>query len=189
MVLLGWPSKKEKLGIPHNIVKEVMVNAQQDVGVLRDVGMSDLKNILIPVGTGPNARLALELASYLAGQDGVMVTALRLMPVDVDEEKKEDHLLHLQEIVEEELGEMPPYIRLKTVSSPSVVEGILSETESHAYDLMIIGASENVFSSQYVFGALNDALIEDVTCSMMIVRRYQPETALWFRQRIKRIEE
>jgi len=189
MVLLGWPSKKEKLVIPHNIIKEVMVNAQQDVGVLRDVGMSDLKNILIPVGTGPNARLALELASYLAGQDGIMVTALRLMPLDVDEEKKEDHLLHLQEIVEEELGEMPPYIRLKTVSSPSVVEGILSETESHAYDLMIIGASENVFSSQYVFGALNDALIEDVTCSMMIVRRYQPETALWFRQRIKRIEE
>lgn len=189
MVLLGWPSKNEKLGIPHNIIKEVMVGAQQDVGVLRDVGMSDLKNILIPVGTGPNAHLALELASYLAGQDGIMVTALRLMPMDVDEEKKEDHLLHLQEIVEEELGEMPPYIRLKTVASPSVVEGILSETESHAYDLMIIGASEEVFSPKYVFGALNDALIEDVSCSMLIVRRYQPETALWFRQRIKRIEE
>ena len=84
---------------------------------------------------------------------------------------------------------MPPYIRLKTVASPSVVEGILSETESQQYDLMIIGASEEVFSSKYVFGALNDALIEDVTCSMLIVRRYQPETALWFRQRIKRIEE
>ena len=189
MVLLGWPSKKEKLVIPHNIIKEVMVSAQQDVGVLRDVGMDELKNILIPVGTGPNARLALELASYLAGQDGITVTALRLMPLDVDEEKKEDHLLHLQEIVEEELGGMPPYIRLKTVASASVVEGILSETESHAYDLMIIGASENVFSPKYMFGALNDALIEDVTCSMMIVRRYQPETALWFRQRIKRIEE
>ena len=66
MVLLGWPSSKEKLGIPHNILKEVMVSAQKDVGVLRDVGINHLKNILIPVGTGPNARLALELASYLA---------------------------------------------------------------------------------------------------------------------------
>ena len=32
MVLLGWPSTKEKLGIPNNILKEVMVSAQQDVG-------------------------------------------------------------------------------------------------------------------------------------------------------------
>ncbi len=189
MVLLGWPSQKEKLDIPHNILKEVMVSAQKDVGVLRDVGINHLENILIPVGTGPNARLALELASYLADQNGIRVTALRLMPEGLDEEKREDHLLHLQEIVEEELGEMPPYIRLKTTAAPTVVEGILSETESRRYDLMIIGASEQVFSPKYVFGALNDALIKDISCSMLIVRRYQPETALWFRQRIKRIEE
>lgn len=189
MVLLGWPSKTQKLVIPHNIIKEVMVSAHQDVGVLRDSGMNDLKNILVPVGTGPNARLALQLTSYLAVQDGVRVTALRLMPEDVDDEKKEDHILHLQEIIEEELSEVPPYLRLKTVACPSVVEGILSETETHNYDLMIIGASEQVFSPKYIFGALNDALIEEVTCSMLIVRRFEPEAALWFHQRIRRIEE
>lgn len=189
MVLLGWPSKDEKIKIPHNIIKEVLVTAHQDVGVFRDRGMTQLNKILVPVGTGPNAHMALSLASELASHGGVQITALRLMPPDLDEEKKEDELLHLQVIIEEELGEIPDYVTPLAVAAPSVVEGILSETQNHAYDLMIIGASEEVFSPKYVFGALNDVLIEEVTCSTLIVRRYQPESALWVRQRIKKIEE
>ena len=189
LVLLGWPSQTAKLAIPHNIIKEVMVSAHRDVGVLRDRGMDGLKRILVPVGSGPNTRLALQLAAELAFDQDVHVTALRFVPTHLDEETREDQALHLQEIIEEDLGRIPEFITPITVEAESVVECIRSETQQHPYDLMIIGSSENVFSPKYVFGALNDALIESVPCSMLIVRRFQPETALWFRQRIKKLEE
>ena len=189
LVLLGWPSRDEKIKIPHNIIKEVLVNAHQDVAVFRDRGMNDLKHILVPVGTGLNAHMALQIASELVCMNGSQITALRLMPKELDDEKKEDELLHLQEIIEEELGEIPSNLTPRTVTASSVVDGILAETKNNAYDLMIIGASEEVFSPKYVFGALNDVLIEEVGCSTLIVRRYQPESALWFHQRIKKIEE
>ena len=189
LVLLGWPVDQTKVMLPHNIIKEVLVSARRDVAVLRDRGMNGLKHILVPVGTGPNARLALKLASKLAYRKEVTVTALRLMPEDLDEEKQEDELMVLQEIIEEEMGELPDYLTTLVLPSSNVLEGIIAETKRVEYDLMIIGASEEVFSAEYIFGKLNDALIEEVTCSMLIVRRYQAEPALWLRHQIKQLEE
>ncbi len=65
----------------------------------------------------------------------------------------------------------------------------MKEVKRTQCDLLIIGAAEEVFSPHYIFGKLNDALIEEVDCSILIVRRFEPGTALWFRQRIKDIEE
>jgi len=188
-VLLGWPVDQAKVMLPHNIIKEVLVSARKDVAVLRDRGLNGLKHILVPIGTGPNARLALKLASKLAYRKEVTVTALRLMPEDLDEEKQEDELMVLQEIIEEEMGELPDYLTTLVLPSSNVLEGIIAETKRVEYDLMIIGASEEVFSAEYIFGKLNDALIEEVTCSMLIVRRYQAEPALWLRHQIKQLEE
>lgn len=189
MVLLGWPSNPAMVKIPHNIIKEVLVMAHGDVGVLRDRGLNGLNHILVPVGTGPNARLALKMASKLAYRKEVTVMALRLIPEDLDDEKQEDELLKLQEIIEEEMGELPSYLTTCVKAAKNVLDGIVAETKRVPYDLMIISAAEEVFSANYIFGKLNDALIDEVNCSMLIVRRYQPDTALWIRHRIKQIEE
>jgi amino acid transporter/nucleotide-binding universal stress UspA family protein len=189
MVLIGWPSTETKMKLPHNIIKEVLVMAHKNVGVLRDCGINGLQNILIPVGNGPNARLALKLASDLAYHQDVKVTAMRVIPKHSNKETREDELLQLQEIIESELGEIPPYLNTHIIASNDVLEGIVEEVERTQYDLMIIGAAEEVFSPHYIFGKLNDALVEEVACSILIVRRFQPGTALWFRQQIKQIEE
>ncbi len=189
MIMLGWPSEETNLKIPHNIIKEVLISAQQDVCVLRDRNLNSLQHILVPVGTGPNARMALHMAGELAYQKDVTITTLRLVPDDTDDEKLEDELHLMQEIIEDELGELPQYLTTLVGRSGNVVEGIIAETERVPYELMIIGASEEVFSHSYIFGKLNDALIDEVTCSMLIVRRYQRETALWIRHQIKQIED
>jgi amino acid transporter/nucleotide-binding universal stress UspA family protein len=189
MVLMGWPSTETKIKMPHNIIKEVLVMAHKNVGVFRDNGVNGLKNILVPVGNGPNARLALKLASDLAYHQDVKVTALRVIPKHSNKETREDELLQLQEIIESEIEEIPSYIETRIVLSNNVMEGIAEETEKNHFDLMIIGAAEEVFSPHYIFGKLNDALVEEISCSILIVRRYQPGTALWFRKRIKKIEE
>lgn len=189
MLLLGWPSLDTKLKIPHNIIKEVLVSAHCDVGVLRDHGLNGIQHILVPVGTGPNAHLALKLAADLAYQKDVTITALRLVAENVDDETLEDELHRLEEIIEEEMGELPQFLTARVEPAENILEGIIAETERVPYDLLIIGASGEAFSPNYIFGKLNDALIEEVSCSMFIVRRYQPEAALWIRHQIKQIED
>lgn len=188
MVLLGWPSAETKLKIPHNIIKEVMVNARKDVLVLRNRGIENLRNILVPIGSGVSSRLCLRLANDLARQGGITVTVFHLTPQGLDEEAMEDASLLIHEILEDELGEIPEWMLVKVASSPSISVGILAETKSEHYDLMIIGAGNEVVSHQYLFGALCDILIEEVDCSMLIVRHYQSEAVMWLSSRLRRLE-
>jgi len=188
LLMLGWPSLDTKLKIPHNIVKEVMVNARKDVVVFRNRGINGLNKIFLPITGGPNTPLILRLANALAYQPDVQVTALHLMPEDLDSEQKEDTSLLIQEIIEENLGGMPPWMELKVRTAPSASQGIYKEVKENRYDLMILGAGSEVFSHHYLFGALADILIEEVDCSMLIVRRFQPEAAIWLQKRIRRLE-
>lgn len=189
LIMLGWPSLETKLRIPHNIIKEVMVNARGDVVVFRNRGINGLKKILMPFTGGPNSRLLLNLAQSLAYSPDVHVTALHLAPLDLDEEGKEDASLYVQEIIEEMLGEIPPWMDIKVVQTAFMSNGILDEARAGNYDLLMIGAGSEAFSHKYLFGSLNDALIEEVDCSMLIVRRYQPEATLWLRNRMRVLEK
>jgi len=189
MVLLGWPSVDTKLRIPHNIIKEVMVNARKDVLVLRNRGIENLRRILVPIVSGPNSRLALRVAMSLAYQPEIHVTVLHLTPEGLDDEKMEDTTLYIQEVVENTLGEIPSWMDIDVHPSDSLGGGIIKKAEEGMYDLIIIGAGTETFSHRFLFGALNDRLIEDVNCSMLIVRRYRPEAAVWLDNRLRRLEE
>jgi nucleotide-binding universal stress UspA family protein len=188
LIMLGWPSLDIKLRIPHNIIKEVMVNARCDVVVFRNQGINGLKNILMPFAGGPNSRLLLSLAQSLTYSPDVHVTVLHLAPLDLDEEGKEDASLYIQEIIEDMLGEIPLWMDIKVVQTEFISKGILDECKRGKYDLLMIGAGSEAFSHEYLFGALNDTLIEEVKCSMLIVRRYQAEATIWFRNRIRALE-
>ena len=188
MILLGWPSEETKLKIPHNIIKEVMVNARKDVIVLRNRGITSIKKILVPISGGPNTRLCLNLAASLAFQPGMRVTVLYLTPEGLDEEKMEDAVLSIQEIIEDVLGEVPDWLEISVKSAPAVSEGIQQTVQAGHYDLLIIGAGGEVFSYRSLFGTLNDILIDSIDCSMLIARHYQPEALIWLNKRIHQIE-
>jgi nucleotide-binding universal stress UspA family protein len=79
-------------------------------------------------------------------------------------------------------------MEIKVMETQSVSKEILTECEKGQYDLLMIGAGSEAFSHRYLFGSLNDVLIEKVSCSMLIVRRYQPEATLWLRNRFRAIE-
>ncbi len=189
MVLLGWPSLETKWKIPHNIIKEVMVNARKDVLVLRNRGIENLRRILVPIVGGPNSRLALRVAMSLAYQPEIHVTVLHLTPEGLDDEKMEDTNLYIQEVVENTLGKIPAWMNIDVHPSDSLGGGIIKKAEEGMYDLIIIGVGTETFSHRFLFGALNDRLIEDVNCSMLIVRRYRPEAAVWLDNRLRRLEE
>ncbi|MCK9245667.1 MAG: amino acid permease [Anaerolineaceae bacterium] len=189
LVMLGVPSEREKLEHPHNILKEVNMMANRNVAVLRDKGLPEnIRRILVPVGGGRNARLALQMARDISNPDGGEVFALRLVLGDADEERMEDEELQLQEIAEAELGQIPDNIHLMVRKADSVADAILKECQEGAYDLVIMGSVEEVLAPGQIFGTLNDYLLDVVPCSMMIVRRYQTGTTLWMRKQLKRIE-
>ncbi len=189
LVLLGWPGEEDKAKRPHNIIKEVALNARKDVGFLRNGGMQSLQHILIPVGNGPNTPLALRLGMALAYRERTRLTALHIIQEELDEEKTEDQILLLSDIIETELDIIPACLTPRTLAAASIVEGILAETRQHTYDLIIIGAGAEVFSPRHLFGRVVDALVEETTTPMLIVRRYQSEPALWLHNRIKQIED
>ncbi len=188
MVMLGWPKAEKKLRLPHNIIKEVMVNARKDVVVFRRNGVRQFRRILVPLAGGPNSKFALHMAKALAQQPEVSVVVFHAAPAGLDEEGLDDATMAIHEIVETELGEIPSWLTVKVAASDTVLEGLLGEIGVDRYDLVILGAGGDVFSPRYIFGALNDALIESVKSPMMIVRHYQPGTVTWLHKQLRKLE-
>lgn len=191
LVMLGYPQDHSKVERPNNVLKEVMMMANRNVAVLRDSGLPDpIRRILVPVGSGPNARLALQMArDIILPDDTGEIVALRLVRGEVDEERIEDEELQVHEIVEQEVDGISSVFKFKVRTTDSIADGILAECQEGGYDLMIIGAAEEVLAPEQIFGRLDDYLMEVVPCSMMVVRRYQTGGALWMRKQIKRIEQ
>jgi nucleotide-binding universal stress UspA family protein len=190
LVMLGVPEERFKLEHPHNILKEVNMMANRNVAVLRDKGLpEEIRRILVPVGTGPNARLALQMARDIATPGDAEVVGLRLVLGEADDERMEDEELQLHEIADAELGEITENISLKVRKAESVADEILKECHEGGYDLLIMGSAEEILVPDQVFGKLNDYLLDVVPCSMMIVRRYQTGTTLWMRKQLKKIEQ
>lgn len=190
LVLLAYPKDPLKAALPGSILKEVLMMADRDVAVLRDTSLPMvIRRILVPVGSGPNAKLALQFAVSIAFAGEARIVVLRLVTGVADEERMEDELSQLHEIVDEELNCLPENIEFKTLRAESVGDGILEETWDEAYDLMIIGAAEEVLRPDQLFGTLDDFLMEEAEVSILVVRRFQPGGAIWLRKQIKRIEQ
>lgn len=188
LVLLGWPGEESKLRIPHNIIKEVLINARRDMAVLRNRGIESVEKVLLPFAGGPHSRLALHFVQALAYQPDVRVKVLHLTPRGLDDEQMEDMSLYVHEAIEEELGQLPDWMEISVRPAASTSAGILGDLAQNHYDLMMIGAGGDIFSPRYVFGLLDDALIDTVETSMLIVRRYRPDTAIWLDNRLRRLE-
>jgi amino acid transporter/nucleotide-binding universal stress UspA family protein len=191
LIILGYPQERAKVEFPNNILKEVMMMANRNVAVLRDRGLPNpIRRILVPVGGGPNAKLALQMARdiVLPNDEGEIV-ALRLVRGEADEERLEDEEAQVHEILEQEVGEISSVFQFKVRTTESIADAILAECQEGNYDLMIIGSAEEILAPDQIFGILDDYLMEVVPCSMMVVRRYQTGGALWMRKQIKRIEQ
>jgi len=189
LVLLGWHGPFTLGRIRTSVDKKVIRTAPCDVVVFLDRHMKDAQRILVPAGGGPHARLGLRLAHDLAsGQADGSVVVLRVVGAadDVDVAAEEAAVQHL---IRDELGDADGRVSARVVQSPSVVQGILSEA-SQGYDLLVIGASEEWFLRNWLFGAIPDVVAERAPCSVLQVRKHEPSPvsrlrrmAKWFGRR------
>jgi amino acid transporter/nucleotide-binding universal stress UspA family protein len=187
LILLGWHGPITLGRIRGSIDKEVLRSASCDVGVLMDRRLQTPRRILVPVGGGPHARLGLRLAFNLARGNQGELTALRIVTrrqeVDMDAENEA-----LQKMVHSELDETNHHVRLKVRQSPQVVSSILNEARQ-GYDLLVIGASNEWFLRNWLFGSIPDIIAERSPCSVLLVRKYEPAPLSWLRRLRQAISE
>lgn len=193
LILMGWHGQLSTQRVAGSVVKDVVHGAPCDVAVLRDRNFSesDIKRVLVPVGGGPHARLALRLAWDVAQAEGASLKVLRLLPEgDEVDMKVEMDVLH--QLVEDELGEIPEATTFSLKRSDSVAEGVLAEATQleggEDYDLIAIGASEEWFLRRLLFGSIPDQIADGASCSVLMVRRYEPAAVSWVRRMVKRGE-
>jgi nucleotide-binding universal stress UspA family protein len=170
------------------MIKAVLLSARTNVAALRDRGLHEVKHILVPVGGGPHARLAIRLAHTIAEHEGAQLTALHTLQPGISAEDAEDQRLRLREIVADELGAVPSWIDIRVAQDGSVLEGILAETRRQRYDLIVIGASEEWIASTPIFGTIDDQIAEQAPCSVLLVRRHESIAIAWIRRQARKIE-
>ena len=199
LILMGWRGQLSTQRVAGSVVKDVVHRAKCDVAVLRDrgVGKGDIKHILVPLGGGPHARLALRLAWDIARAEEGSVMVLRILPQagEVDMEVEMDVL---RQLVEDVLGGIPEEVSLSLKRGDSIVEGILEETSASSvepsaqvtaragYDLIAIGASEEWFLRNLLFGSIPDLVAERAPCSVLLVRKREPSPVSWLRRMTRR---
>ena len=188
LILMGWRGQLSTRRVSGSVVKDVVHGAPCDVAVLRDRGVTegDIRDILVPIGGGPHARLALRLAWDVAEAEGGSLILVRIFPEPEDVCEVEMDVL--RQLVEDELGTVPEEITFRLRCRESVAEGILEEASQtdENYDLIVIGASEEWFLRDLLFGSIPDRVADRVSCSVLMVRKYEPASVSWLRRIIKR---
>jgi amino acid transporter/nucleotide-binding universal stress UspA family protein len=190
LILAGWPGPLNGNNLAENPVKILLEKADTNVGVFLDHNLSRVRNILVPIGGGVHSRLALRLAYEIAEQENAHITALHTYSNQLTAEEIGDKMLFLTEIVESELGFIPLRLKMRVAQAESVIQAVLSETQNQAYDLLVMGASEEYGSKTRLFGSVDDWIIEHLeNCSVLLVRHHEPAVIHWLRQRMKVVEK
>jgi nucleotide-binding universal stress UspA family protein len=190
LILMGWRGQLSTHRVKGSVVKDVVHDAPCDVAVLRDRGVEKIRRVLVPAGGGPHARLALRLAWDIVRAEGGSLTALRLL-TEAGEVDMEVEMDVLRQLVEDVLGEIPEEVTFTLERNDSLAKGILAEfsqaaEQEEGYDLVVIGASEEWFLREMLFGSVPDQIADSVPCSVLMVRKYELAPVSWVRRTIKK---
>lgn len=190
LILAGWPGPFNPHTTMENPIQILLEKAPTNIAVLLSNNLGQIRNILVPIGGGPHSRLALHVAYEIAEQENAKVTAFRTFAESTDTEEIEDTMLNLRQIIVEELGLIPVRISTRIERSDSVISGILGETKHQAYDLLVLGASEEYGTGTRLFGSVDDWIVEHIeNCSVLLVRQHESATIHWIRRYLKMIEK
>ena len=190
LILAGWPGPLDARAKVENPVKVLLEKAPTNVLVYLDHNLGRIRNILVPIGGGPHSRLALRVAYELAEQEAARITALHIFSRNTPSEEIEDKMDFLREVIEDELGYFPARVIARIMLAESVIKGVLEETHSQNYDLLVMGASEEWGSGTRLFGSVDDWIIAHVeNCSVLLARQYEPVGIHWLRRSLKRFDK
>jgi amino acid transporter/nucleotide-binding universal stress UspA family protein len=172
MLLMGWQGGFTVSRIYNSPIQRIVRDLPADLGVLKNRGFASMDDILLPWGGGLHAQLGLEVALRTARVTDATVHLLRIVRDDVDEAAEK---AALAETVHGLVGETDR-VRYQIRTAKSVTEGIDATLAAAAYDFVIIGASREWGLRRVLFGSIPDVVADRADCSVLMVRRYVPDT-------------
>ncbi|MBD2613366.1 MAG: sodium:proton antiporter [Nostoc sp. GBBB01] len=158
-----------------------------------------IHRILVPTSGGSNIQLAAQLVGYMAHQNQVEVTALYALSDKQPPKKARRTATQVKDTAAEEAlacvtEEMQlsadTTLQIKTESGHSKAEVILNEANKN-YDLIVLGASEQIRPQKALFNLLVDRVVQEAPCATMVVKSHLPqpqgETCKIAQQQLKNI--
>ena len=188
LLLLGWRGQRGGgrylLG---RTLDPVVRYAPCDVAVVRamdgehalDGTMETMERVLVPVGGGPNAALAIELALDLSPR--IQVTALNVAREVHGQVAMSLSHQRLEEYLEPWAGE--PRVQGKVVQASSPIKGILTEAAKD-YDLVMVGASHESYLDRVLFGNIPQMVAARSPAHSIVIKRrtHRRRMGTWLRR-------
>ncbi|MEH2071452.1 MAG: cation:proton antiporter [Nostoc sp.] len=146
--------------------------------------VKQIHRILVPTSGGPNIQLAAQLVGHMAHQNSIEVTALYALSDKQPQSKGRRTATQVKDTAAEQalvsvVDEMQlptdTTLQTKTESGRSKVEVILNEANK-SYDLIVLGASEQIRSQKALFNLLVDRVVQEAPCATMVVKSHLPQT-------------
>jgi len=187
LVLMKCSEHMDKKPVYRDAIMKVARDGDVNLGVLFDRGVKQFRNIMVPVGGGVHSRMAIHLANDIALQENSHVDYFRVMPEGQDEEAGEDQVSILQEVVMTEIGQIPGNSAMRMIYSNSVADAVTREAQANEYDLIIIGASEELGQDETLFGSVVNQVAMNAPCSVLAVLKHESPTVSWLRHQMKQI--
>ena len=167
LILMGWRGtlgpQRYLLG---STLDPVTRYAPCDVAVMRTGNVETIRRVLVPMSSGPNAPLAMELALRLPD---VQVTALNVARESLGPTGEAVGHAQLRNVLRPWAGN--ERVSAKVVGAAGITEGILTEASS-GYDVVLIGASKASYVDRKLFGNVPQGVATDAPVPTVVVQRH-----------------
>ncbi len=181
LALLGWPAGHAVDIEEHDgAIGKIVQKAQCEVVILRGRWPSSVKRVLVPVISAGHSVAALALGQDLLTDldDDPKVVALRILRGKVTEESRQQAETQLNHTWNELHN--AKYISGEIVGSANPRDEILQT--SSAYDLLLLGLSDEGFLAETDFGGLPVEIALNTTLPTLLVKRKEKEVSYWLRR-------
>lgn len=162
------PSSDESMSIRRDTVDRIVSRSGTDVVVAQGRGdLEDVASILVPVASGPNTPLAIEVAVALARQADAWVELFHVVPADAGEDVRAEGRDVLEEAVDR-LGDFEAFDTwLYEANDPA--DAIAEQSEY--YDAVVIGAPTKGRIKRLVFGSMLDDVTREIAVPLVTAYR------------------
>ena len=166
MIVIGWKgythTKKRVLG---RKIDEILRLSPCDVIMLRAEEKLKPERILVLSGGLWHVSSATKIAAEIAIADSSRITILNAIINEKHMQKARDYAKRLTRIVE---NEGVPVIS-QEIHPETIVGGVVAE--SMEYDLLVMGASAAKSWERFAFGPIQDKIVKNAKCPVLIYKR------------------
>jgi amino acid transporter/nucleotide-binding universal stress UspA family protein len=178
-LVMGWKGYTDTRDrIFGEVADQVIRHAPCDLALLKLEGTELPKRCLFPTAGGPHARLAAQILNALAPAFGMQVTACHVVSPDASDEDRAQAEAWIATTLDD--LEVDLEVDRRLIEATSVAGGIAKE--SLDYDLVVLGAAQEPFLRQVMFGEIPEKVARYSPASVLVVKQYEGHMRSWLKR-------